>query len=178
MAAQGGEDAAGEAVLGAAPAGAGRGERRRQWRRRGQPAAPPPRGERWVLGKFLPLQEGDRADWRVQTADLRVQYPPFLLAASASACTVPLNQRPTLWTQEILGSNLWAGSWRQGEGEVYGVQRTLGAACAAVGASRAPLWDAWSRVGLGRSSGCRGGSEAGVCVLLPRGQKPLVSSKA
>lgn len=38
---------------------------------------------------FLTRKKPGKAGWRVQTADLGVQYPPFLVAASVSARKVP-----------------------------------------------------------------------------------------
>lgn len=82
-------------MLGAAPAGAGRGEQRRQWRRRGQPAAPPPRGERWVLGKFLPHQEKARqGGLEGANRGLRRSVPTLSCGGFGFCAQGPRSQRP------------------------------------------------------------------------------------
>lgn len=62
----------------------------------------------------------------MQTPDLTLATPTLSCGSFGFCARSPRSQRLKLWTQGVLQPNLWAGSWRQGEGEVYGVQRTLG----------------------------------------------------
>lgn len=125
---------------------------------------------------FLTRKEPGKAGWRVQTADLRVQYPPFPVAASVSRArspkSAPLAVDPRGFPVHSLGGVL-APRRRRG---LWSAEN-FGALCAGLGASRARLRDAWSRARYGR---CRRQGEArgtGVGLLLSWGQEPEASSE-
>lgn len=112
---------------------------------------------------FLTRKKPGKAGWRVQTADLGVQYHPFLwqlrFLRARSPKSAPLAVDPRGFPVHSLGGVL-APRRRRG---LWSAEN-FGALCAGLGVSRAWFRDAWSRAGYGRSrrQGGRGGGQVSV----------------
>lgn len=125
---------------------------------------------------FLSRREAGRAGSRVQTADFRGHHRPFLVAASASARTVPevsaLSWGPKRFSGPISGRGPGAKEKARSTEcrELWGLcllgwdHRGLGSGMLGAGP------------GMGALRG-RGVGEAGVCLLLFSGQEPEASSE-